>query len=119
MGFALLRRQIELLLFAACLLALLAGGAKLGGAPIPYKVTCVATNQIVILAQKNENGTSTEVASDDWRVVCKIMQGDKKIFEEALTIAHPTKFREAMDAIDVFRKERAPQIIKENSREKK
>jgi len=35
-----------------------------------------------------------------------------------LNLAHPTSYREAMDAIDEFRTKKAPLILKEKEKEK-
>jgi hypothetical protein len=76
------------------------------------KVNCIATNYPEILSEKKADGTAKETEVDDWRVSCTITLGDKKLFDEALSIPHPTPFREAMDAIDIFRNKQAPQILK-------
>lgn len=79
------------------------------------KVNCVATNYPEIIASKNADGTFSEREVDDWRVTCTITEGEKKVFSDDLKIPHPTPFREAMDAIDQFRKVRAVQILKEKN----
>lgn len=85
------------------------------GAP-KNKVNCIASNQPVMLVHKNEDGTAKEEEVDDWRVICTLTLGDKQIFNDILVLAHPTKFREAMDAIDEFRTKTAAKLIKENSK---
>jgi hypothetical protein len=80
------------------------------------KVSCLATNYPEVLVHRNADGTSRLEDVDDWRVNCVITLGDKKLFDEALTLPHPTPFRDAMDAIDSFRSKQAPKIIKEKTK---
>ena len=83
--------------------------------PVP-KVSCVATNYPEIISEKKADGTAKETEADDWRVTCTITDGDKTLFRDDLRIAHPTPFREAMDAIDSFRTKQAAKIVKEKSK---
>lgn len=106
-------RIIDILLcLAIALYAIVAGGEfLLFGAP-KGKVTCIAENYPVMTVSHADK-QAKEVEVDDWRVSCSLFSGEEKIFEQALPLAHPTSFREAMDAIDEFRRKRAPQILKE------
>lgn len=110
-------RAIDLLLCLAVLLYAMFGGGEflLFGAP-KSKVTCLAENYPVVTVSHADK-QAKEVEIDDWRVTCSLFLDDKKIFEQALALAHPTSFREAMDAIDEFRKHQAPKILKEKEKQ--
>ena len=75
------------------------------------KVSCIATNFPEVLVHANGDGTKRLEEVEDWRVTCTITAGDKTLFNQAMTLPHPTPFREAMDAIDSFRSKQAPKII--------
>ena len=76
------------------------------------KVSCIALNEPVDTVHHFADGHAVLEEADDWRVNCKIVQGDKTIWNEDLPLAHPTPYQEAMSAIDKFRKEDAPKILK-------
>lgn len=81
--------------------------------PPPARVSCIATNYPEVLVHKNSDNTATLTDLDDWRVNCKITIREAVIFNEALTLPHPTEYMAAMAAIDDFRKKRALQILKD------
>ena len=83
------------------------------------KVSCTAINEPEEIVHKFADGHAVLEEADDWRVSCKIVQGDKTLWAEELSLLHPTPYAEAMAAIDKFRKEEAPKILKEKSKEKK
>lgn len=79
---------------------------------VKAKVSCVALNIPEEIVHKFADNHAVLEEVDDWRVNCKIVQGDKIIWNEDLPLAHPTTYQEAMSAIDKFRKEEAPKILK-------
>jgi hypothetical protein len=74
------------------------------------KVNCVAENfgTVVMNAQ-----TKKTEEIENWKVTCNIKQGDKILHEEKLVLPYPASYRDAMDAIEDFRKNKAPKILKE------
>ena len=95
----------------------IAGGASsypgADKSPVAH-VSCTATNYPEIIVHNDEhNKKASEEEKDDWRVSCKITVGEEVIFNQAIDMPHPTEYRDAMDAIDEFRKKRAPQLIKD------
>jgi hypothetical protein len=89
--------------------------------PIP-KVSCVMNNHSYVVSHFDKTtGKLNEEEMDDWWVGgfnsedksgCTITVDGKVVYDAPLATAHPTEYRDAMDAIDVFRKKTAGEIIK-------
>lgn len=81
-------------------------------APKPEKihVSCVLHNHPYDLYDAQ---TQRAVEKDDWRVRCTVTWKKQTVYDDELTLARPTEFRDAMVAVDEFRTKRAPQLVKE------
>lgn len=67
------------------------------------KVSCTMTNHSYTLVTKKGDKWVNE-DRDDWWIHCKVSVGDKIKLEQDLPIAHPTELRDAVAAVDEFRK---------------
>jgi hypothetical protein len=104
---------VQLLKFAYfCALALPAVAAA-QKPPIIPRVDCKLDNEPWTVVRHREDKTAYEEEVDDWRVSCTITVGDKKVYDAPLDLAHPTAFRDAMEAVEEFRTKKAAQIIKQ------
>lgn len=81
-------------------------------------VSCKAVNypEEIVHNFADKHAVLEEV--DNWVVSCTITLGADTIWTETLPLAHPTGYEEAMTAINKFRKEEAPKILKEKMKGK-
>ena len=77
---------------------------------------CKATNFPVDEVHHFADGHIVLEEADDWIVDCRITIGAETVWTGTLPLAHPTGYEEAMAAINKFRKEEAPKIVKEKSK---
>lgn len=88
------------------------------------KVTCVMANHSYVVSHFNQKELKPDEIDDFWiggynaddKGGCTITVGDKVLYKAPLVTAHPTSSHDAIVAIDEFRKQRAPQILKEKER---
>jgi|ERR1043166_2598553 hypothetical protein len=75
----------------------------------PGKVSCKAERQAFDVYDAKTKQTTEH---ESWRVVCSVKRGTEEIYSGPLALPYPATFRDAMDAIETFRKEKAPEILK-------
>lgn len=75
------------------------------------KVSCMIKNVGVVMYDKKSGKSSN---GDDWYADCTITVGDRKIYAESLIVGHPASLRDAVEAVEEFRKVKAPKIVHEN-----
>jgi hypothetical protein len=86
-------------------------GSATGGKPPPVaKVSCIAENY-----PYDEYNSKTRKIDErqNWIVVCTITRGDKVLLKKRLLLPIGADFRDVMEAIDRFRTEEAPRLLKD------
>jgi len=100
---------VKVALKCTLLMAVLLAGSAVQSEPIA-KVSCMMKN-VGVVSYDGKSGNSS--AGDDWYTDCTITVGDRKIYSKALIVGHPASLRDAMNAVEEFRK-KAPEIVHEN-----
>jgi hypothetical protein len=62
--------------------------------------------------------TGEERDEENWEASCTLTVDEVLVWKGKLVMAHPATFREAIDAIQGFRNERAPELVKKYLAEK-
>lgn len=105
---------------AAVILTLLTPLAA-GASPSPkIDVSCTMKNHPYVISHYNHKELKPEDHDDFWiggyndadKGGCTIRVDDTVVYHAPLVTAHPTEFRDAMVAIDEFRKVKAAEILR-------
>ena len=63
---------------------------------------------------RDMDGKLVKILDLGWYASCKITFKEKVIWNRVLPMAHPATFREAMDAVERFLKDKSKEIVKEH-----
>ena len=96
---------------AKALFILLLASPAFAQKPEVLHASCTLTNKPTIIVHYNGTKKLDEQEIDDWRVHCTATYKKDTVFDDDLELAHPTEFRDAMEAAHEFVKKGAQKAL--------